>query len=102
MSTPYSDLGHPRSRQRPSDRSDVVIITGRFRSGSTLIWNLFRQAGGFTAYYEPFNQRRWFDPTTRGNHTDATHRKVANYWREYDNLEASASAIAKIGFAATC
>ncbi len=86
-STPYPDLGTPRRALRPSDRSDVVIITGRFRSGSTLVWNLFRQAGGFTSYYEPFNERRWFDPNGRGDHTDATHRKVSDYWREYDGLE---------------
>ena len=73
---------------RPSDRSDLVIITGRFRSGSTLLWNLFRQAGGFTAYYEPLNERRWFDPTARGDRTDSTHRNVSDYWREYDGLEA--------------
>ena len=65
----------------------MVIITGRFRSGSTLLWNLFRQAGGFTAYYEPLNERRWFDPSVRGNRTDVTHRNVCDYWREYEGLE---------------
>jgi hypothetical protein len=84
---PYPDIGMPRGILRPSDRSDVVIITGRFRSGSTLLWNLFRQAGGFTAYYEPFNERRWFDPRVRGERTDATHRHVSEYWNEYDGLE---------------
>jgi hypothetical protein len=87
MAPPYPDLGAPRRTPRPSDRSDVVIITGRFRSGSTLLWNLFRQAGGFTAYYEPFNERCWFDPKARGEHTDPTHRHVSDYWREYDGLE---------------
>jgi hypothetical protein len=86
-SPPYADLGTPRRTLRPSDRSDVVIITGRFRSGSTLLWNLFRKAGGFTAYYEPFNERRWFDAKIRGVRTDATHRNVSDYWREYDGLE---------------
>ena len=71
----------------PSHRSDVVIMTGRFRSGSTLLWNLFRQAGGFTAYYEPLNERRWFDPTARGDRIDSTHRNVSDYWREYNGLE---------------
>lgn len=51
------------------------------------MWNLFRQAEGFTAYYEPFNERRWFDPNVRGNRTDSTHRNVSDYWREYDGLE---------------
>ena len=87
IATPYADLGTPPRTPRPSDRSDVVIITGRFRSGSTLLWNLFRQAGGFTAYYEPFNERRWFDPRVRGDATDPTHRNVSDYWLEYDGLE---------------
>ena len=87
LTPPYPDLGSARRTARPSDRSDVVIITGRFRSGSTLLWNLFRQAGGFTAYYEPLNERRWFDPTVRGDRTDSTHRNVSDYWREYDGLE---------------
>ena len=42
-----------------SDRyDDMVLVTGRFRSGSTLLWNLFRHCDGVTAYYEPFNRRR--------------------------------------------
>ena len=85
---PYPDVGAARRTEQPGDRSDVVIITGRFRSGSTLLWNLFRQAGGFTAYYEPLNERRWFDPSVRGDRTDATHRNVSDYWREYEGLEA--------------
>jgi hypothetical protein len=32
---------------------------------------------GCTAYYEPFNERRWFDPRTRGERVDATRRNVA-------------------------
>src|SRR5207248_10819426 len=40
----------------------MILVTGRFRSGSTLLWNLFRHMKGFTAYYEPHNERRWFDP----------------------------------------
>lgn len=85
--TPYPELGQPDLRNKPSQRHDIVIITGRFRSGSTLLWNLFRQAGGFTAYYEPLNERRWFDPQVRGDHTDSTHHGVSEYWREYDGLE---------------
>jgi hypothetical protein len=64
-----------------------VFITARFRTGSTLLWNLFRHLGGFTAYYEPFNERRWFDPSRRGSHTDATHRNVSDYWKEYEGLD---------------
>ena len=86
----------------PSHRSDVVIVTGRFRSGSTLLWNLFRQAGGFTAYYEPLNERRWFDPTARGDRTDSTHRNVSDYWREYDGSRHSAGSTVRTGSGAIC
>jgi hypothetical protein len=85
---PYTDLGKAERPSAASLREDVVIITARFRSGSTLLWNLFRNVGGCTAYYEPFNERRWFDPAARGSHTDPTHRKVEDYWREYEGLEA--------------
>jgi len=84
---PYANLGKAETRCRASSRGDVIIVTARFRSGSTLLWNLFRNLDGCTAYYEPFNERRWFDPGTRGNHTDPTHQKVEEYWREYEELE---------------
>ena len=64
-----------------------MIITARFRSGSTLLWNLFRALKSCTAYYEPFNERRWFDPVAHGSHTDPTHRGVDDYWKEYEGLE---------------
>jgi hypothetical protein len=83
---PYADLGCVEPKSRAASRDDVVLITARFRSGSTLLWNLFRNVAGCTSYYEPFNERRWFDASVRGNHTDPTHRKVDDYWREYEGL----------------
>jgi hypothetical protein len=83
---PYPDLG-VADAGRTADRDDIVLISARFRSGSTLLWNLFRATGTCTAYYEPFNERRWFDPSARGDRTDPTHRGVADYWREYEGLE---------------
>lgn len=84
---PYPDLGtHPR-RDLTCQRTDIVFITARFRTGSTLLWNLFRHVNGVTSYYEPLNERRWFDPLARGERKDATHRKVEEYWKEYEGLE---------------
>jgi hypothetical protein len=83
---PYADLGTAAPRSKAVSRDDVVLITARFRSGSTLLWNLFRHVPGCTAYYEPFNERRWFDPSVRGNHTDPTHRQVEEYWQEYQDV----------------
>jgi len=70
-----------------SERDDIVFVTSRFRSGSTLLWNLFRETGLCTSYYEPFNERRWFDSDLRGENIDKTHLGVANYWAEFDNME---------------
>jgi|SRR5579884_144980 len=84
---PYADLGQAVSTSGAATRDDVVIITARFRSGSTLLWSLFRATEGCTAYYEPFNERRWFDPNSRGSRTDPTHRGVVDYWQEYEGLE---------------
>ena len=82
---PYDDLGGAcPSEMRQSQRP--VFITARFRSGSTLLWNLFRHVSGCTAYYEPFNERRWFDPARRGTAVDPTHRNIDQYWREYNGL----------------
>jgi hypothetical protein len=67
-------------------RSDIVFVTGRFRSGSTVVWNLFRQIEKCTSYYEPFNERRWFSNETRGEKIDKTHVGVEDYWNEYDGL----------------
>ncbi|CAI4151264.1 conserved hypothetical protein [Alteromonas macleodii] len=64
----------------------VIFITSRFRSGSTLLWNLFRSVEGCTSYYEPFNERKWFDAETRGSFVDNTHLGVNDYWQEYEEL----------------
>ena len=82
---PYADLGRAAVRV-PAPSRPAVFVTGRFRSGSTLVWNLFRHVPGVTSYYEPFNERGWFDPATRGVGVDQTHLGVSNYWAEYDGL----------------
>lgn len=81
---PYAGLGEAASGDHDKP---AIFITGRFRSGSTLLWNLFRQLDGCTAYYEPFNERQWFNPVLRGEGVDKTHRGVDDYWREYESME---------------
>src|SRR5262249_12587557 len=68
-------------------RGDAILITARFRSGSTLLWNIFRHVDGCVAFYEPFNERRWFDPACRGQHVDPSHKQVDDYAREYEGFE---------------
>lgn len=83
----YPDLAPAPQDVPTSTRDDIVFISGRFRSGSTMLWNLFRNLPGCTAYYEPFNERRWFDPATRGSRTDPSHQPVTDYWKEYEGLQ---------------
>jgi hypothetical protein len=64
-----------------------IFITARFRSGSTLLWQIFQRLEGFTAYYEPLNERRWFNPKYRGNSVDESHRGTTDYAENYENLE---------------
>ena len=84
-SRPYGDLGQTVV-SAPAPSRAAVFVTGRFRSGSTLMWNIFRHVPGVTSYYEPFNERRWFDVGGRGVRVDQTHLGVSDYWVEYDHL----------------
>lgn len=83
----YTELARPVSRAGSDKEEQAVLVTARFRSGSTLLWNLFRAMDEVTAYYEPFNERRWFDTSERGSRVDPTHLHITDYWREYDGLE---------------
>tara|TARA_A200000159_G_C7336149_1_gene345168 strand:- start:1960 stop:2982 length:1023 start_codon:yes stop_codon:yes gene_type:complete len=85
ITSEYSVSGSDKVSTR--QRDDIIFITSRFRSGSTLLWNLFREVGDCTSYYEPFNERQWFNKTLRGNNVDSSHRGVDDYWAEYDGLE---------------
>jgi hypothetical protein len=40
-----------------ADPTPPIFITARFRSGSTMLWNLFRQLPDVRAYYEPLHDR---------------------------------------------
>jgi hypothetical protein len=83
----YAELGQAHPPNPASLREDVVIVSARFRSGSTLLWNLFRNIPGCTAYYEPLSATRYFDPHFRVQRADPTHRGVEEYRVEYDGLD---------------
>ncbi len=69
----------------PAEKAPI-FVTARFRSGSTFLWQLFRNTPGLTAYYEPLNENRWF--VAAGRHVvDATHKGVADYRREYAGMD---------------
>ncbi len=64
-----------------------IFITARFRSGSTLLWNLFRRTAGTTAYYEPLHPTLQQPSHEHVPVADPTHVDVDNYWTEYDCIE---------------
>ena len=89
LPTPYADVSRECVLLPDADawaEKRPLFVTGRFRSGSTLIWNIFRHVPGVTSYYEPFNERRWFDVAGRGVRVDQTHIGIEDYWAEYDHL----------------
>ena len=63
-----------------------LFVSARFRSGSTLLWNMFRHTPGVTAYYEPLNERQWFLSRPGNDRTDRTHVNVDQYWHEYRDM----------------
>jgi hypothetical protein len=85
LPNPYYSYEKPKDD--PCLRDDIIFITSRFRSGSTVFWNIFRNLEGCTAYYEPFNERRWFDSQQRGDFVDESHLGVSGYWKEYEGME---------------
>ena len=82
--SPYAFLGKASAPGEPGP--NPIFITAQFRTGSTMLWNIFRHVEGCTSYYEPLNERRWFDPIARGNWVDPTHVGVDDYWRESEGL----------------
>lgn len=61
-----------------------IFIIAQGRSGSTLLWNIFRHLPKFTTFYEPLH------PTLLSNikdgfgpHGRSRHWKVTEYWEEY-------------------
>ena len=59
-----------------------IFVTGRFRSGSTLLWNLFRSTGECTSYYEPCHDRL-LEMLQYNKMADPSHVNAGSYWEEY-------------------
>jgi hypothetical protein len=70
-----------------TNKAQPVFITARFRSGSTFLWQIFRNVENCTSYYEPFNPARWFLPAQKKFKIDPSHLGVDNYHAEYAGLE---------------
>lgn len=84
---PDEYTGNSKESNLSFDRVAPIFITGRFRSGSTFLWNLFRHIKGMTAYYEPLNENRWFASASENFKIDSTHLGVDDYHKEYTDME---------------
>ena len=75
-----------------------LFITARFRTGSTMLWNLFRQLPEVRAYYEPLHD--WIPGFIKYPiQPEKSHRFVkSSYFDEYKDVPAVAS-LHKIDFA---
>lgn len=82
----YKELGS-LSEDELDPYKEIIFITAGFRSGSTLLWNIFRHLDGFTAYYEPLLHEK---PSNRGRarnfQTDASHVGVDDYHAEFKSI----------------
>lgn len=87
VTSPYTEPPPSLASTKTCERDDIIFISSRFRSGSTVLWNMFRQDPKHTAYYEPFNERKWFVQNERGENVDSTHLGVKDYWAEFNHME---------------
>lgn len=76
----------PQREVRSAD-TQPIFITARFRSGSTFLWQLFRNIDGITCNYEPLNEAEWMAKDSDATQVDATHLGVDDYRLEYAGLE---------------
>jgi len=65
---------------------NITFLCGRFRSGSTFLWNIYRQVPEVTAYYEPLHEQL-LQYIRTGVTPQAKHFFVDEYFREFLSLE---------------
>jgi hypothetical protein len=76
---------------------EAIFLTGRFRSGTNVLWNIFNSQDGYTAYYEPLN-----DCLINGiPHTLPVEgqRGVASHWDAYKPIQETLAKYHKREFA---
>ena len=97
-SMPYA-LDHAAAPARLAG-AGAIFITARFRTGSTLLWQLFNALPGFRAFYEPLNERHAEPASWHG--TDPTHRGATDYRRHYHDAAAPKDASARWTYENLC
>nr|WP_297348005.1 sulfotransferase [uncultured Glaciecola sp.] len=85
QASPYSSKADSKEDGRHS--KPVVFVTARFRTGSTLIWNILRSNKENTVFYEPLHPNINNLATIIDAPVDNTHAGVDSYWDEYALIE---------------
>ncbi len=67
-------------------KNTVVFLIGRFRSGTTALWQLFDRLPQYTAWYEPLHPN--LPAAIKYIRPQASHRGVDDYWSSYRKLPA--------------
>ncbi len=64
-----------------NNHKQAIFITGRFRSGTSFLWQLFDQLDGYCAWYEPLHPQL----LAAIEHTEpkADHVGIVDYWTAY-------------------
>jgi hypothetical protein len=62
--------------------SKSLFVVGRFRSGSTALWNILRHIPDVTTYYEPCHDSL-LEHLRAHTLADPSHVGVSEYWKEY-------------------
>jgi hypothetical protein len=65
-----------------------LFVVGRFRSGTTVIWNVLRHIPGVRPYYEPCHDSL-LEHLRLNSSPDPTHVRVSEYWKEYAPIMAN-------------
>jgi hypothetical protein len=68
-----------------SPENSPIFLLGRFRSGTTALWQLFERLPNHTAWYEPLHPNLLM--AIQHTRPQASHRHVTDYWLTYRGLQ---------------
>ena len=65
---------------------DFVVIAGRYRTGTSILWQLLRETKTYLCLYEPFhpNLKNLY---TSNSSVHPSHKNIPSYWTEYHSLD---------------
>lgn len=70
--------------EETSKKKDIIFISGRFRSGTSMLWNIFNQLPQYCAWYEPLHPNLLSHIKHVKPKED--HMGIDDYWQNYSKL----------------